>query len=843
MSASYPSRLTLNVVHARVGHSSKRSIYGFIGRDVAVNHHPNTDLYRAKTMPVLQPCALKGWDTKIHCYVTRLYSQQTDEQEIPEANTLTQLDFSILDMDATRTNAYTWKPEDLELLTNQLEEVETLNQSDILLLINPLVEACSRLQQKDKAADLSERILFNCLARIPSDIATRFQDNHTETGTDVSSSWPYPSQELYTKVMTIVGGLRSEDAANRVNRLFRLMTAEYRAELLYTQQAIKIPNHASVKSAAPSMSTFKTLLRAWSVSRTAMGAKEAENVLVEMEELSGRRGDISGHTPNTNKSKVRNFSIAPPDIECYNMVLTAYSRVSSKHHPLVANRFCALFRRMRQLEDAGNFSLDWFSYRAYLKCVQGIMDHSNESLDDTIVADLERIVPQLATVAIPNSFFSLHHSEGVHPRAWAFSIVIKGLLHKTVAESRVRTADRLVRERIGVDAFLDDILEDDVSRAQMWQSAETLVALTVAWRQSQLVGSEDALKRVQSWAIQSSYLTLHHRHIAMQVWSDSRSPEAPQIVQALLDGTLHPSSPHRPTRQTFTIAMHTWIRSNQANLANKVEHILFTMRDKYREEHDARYIADDTHLNLVLKAWQALCTDGQQYTGENGFLYPAQHACAHLDHMQASNGWNPRNYGHYSTCLKAWASQVVKEDDHDTFPAREAAFLLSVMQHRSGACPPAPHCNMVLLACARDDIPPTRRFEAYEIALDTFNKGNRDTFSYILAVVIVKLSVFELKQDHLDFIESVVRTCRDSGQLTQALIYEAIEVLGKTQLESLFHFPPSYVDMILENRSTRLVRKDGKKLRWTGQIPHGLNTMNLPKSWSRNTESSKFLRQ
>eukprot|EP00977_Amphora_coffeiformis_P017585 scaffold5795_cov165-Amphora_coffeaeformis.AAC.12 len=831
-----PSRRMLNAVYSRVGHSLRRTICNYA--DVVENHHPKTDVQRAKTS-LLRPCTLKGSLAAMPCDVKRYYSQKNDNQETTPTNNINQLDLSILDMDVTRINAFAKTPEDMEVLVDQLEDVESLTHSDIRLLITPLVQLCSTFQEKDKAAELAERILFNCLARIPSDIATRFQDNPTESESDSSTAWPYPNQELYTKVMKIVGALRSEDAANRVNRLFRLMAAEYHSELLYMKQAGKNPDDYAIKAAAPSMSTFKSLLRAWAVAGTAIGTKEAEDVLVKMEELSGRRGYMSGSAAITDKpDDVRSFSIQPPDHECYNMVLTSYSKVNLKRHPLVVDRVFALFRRMQQLENAGHFSLDWFSYNAYLRCIQAIMDNSKESLDDTIAGELERIIPPLATVTVPKGFSYPYHAgkEGVHPRAWAFGMVIKALLHKTLDEARIRTADRLIQQRVGESASADFVFEDDVPHSELWPSAETLVVLDAAWRQSQLSESKDAFTRIQSWATQSSYPTLHHMHMDMEVWEDSQSPQAPHIVRALLDGTMDTSSRYRPNGRTFAIAMRIWMRSNEPNRGSIVEDFLSMMYDKFDEERDKRYTVNETHIDLVLQAWQGMSKDGKRYAGENGFLYPAQHACAHLDIIQGSKGWDPRNSKHYNTCIKAWSDQVVDGDDHDTFPAREAASLLAEMEHRSGEYPPIPHCNMVLQACARVDIPPTRRAEAYEIALDIFNKADRNTLTYILAVVVAKRSMSELNQDRVDFIASVVRMCRDSGHLTQRLIIEAIEVLGKAELASLFHLTESYADMIVENRSARMVRgENGKDLRWTGELPQGLKIGNIARSWSRNT--------
>ena len=737
---------------------------------------------------------------------------------------------SIFDMDATTINATVETAEDLEILVDQLEEMESLSYTDIQTLIRPLIQVCKRIREKDRAADLAERILFNCLARLPSEIAERFATNQNTS--DPSTMLPYPDHALYTKVMSIVGNLRSAEAANRVNRLFRLMTAEHRAEFVYMQQTASNPDDYPNRAAEPNFSTFKSLLRAWSIAGTATGAKEAENVLVEMETLSGLR-PFPGSEANHSIS-----SIAPPDVECYNMVLTSYSRVNIKRHPLVADRFHALCGRMQQLEEEGRFRLGWFSYHAYLKSIDSITKASKEKLDDCLVDNLLKLAPRLCTVAVPDSFLRRFQEEGVHPRAWALGILVKATLHGTTDKYRLKRSDTLVRQMVGEVPF-DDLPSEEVPLSQLWPSQATLVELSTAWRQSELPDAQRALERIKSLATESSYLSLHHNHIAMTAWEESRSPDGPEIVQALLDRILDPSSRIEPTGETFAIAMRTWIGSDCNERASKVEDLLFLMHKLYHERQSSRYLANETHLGLTLQAWQELCKDGKRYKGKHGFLYPAEHACLHLEYLRSSNVWDPRNYTHYSTCIKAWSQQVVDPDDREKLPAREAAALLADLEERAGECPPAPHCNMVLQACLRSDLPEELKKEAYNIAMTTFNKGSHDPFSFILAVEIIKRFANEFRADHLQFIEAVVRTCRDSGRLTQTLIYEAVEVLGKEQLMRLFNFSEWSAEMIVQNRSAHLVRSNGKKLQWKGRHPQGLRLNNLPRSWSQNLEYNK----
>lgn len=760
--------------------------------------------------------------------------QQQQEDTVPQFSNV-----SIIDFDATRIHEYGQSPQHLEQLVEQLEQMESLTISDMQPLIRPLVQACKLLRDKERAADLAERILFNCLARIPSNVSERFEECRSDD-LNRSTSLPYPDQSMYTTVMSIVGSLRTEESANRVNRLLRLMMAEHRTELLYLEQVGKDPDDYFVRAAKPNLGTLKALLRAWAVSQTATGAKEAENVLVEMEELSGMRssdgvgssGGLSSDPTKNNDGK--RYTIRPPDVECYNMVLSAYSRVPAERHPRVTDRARALFRRMQHLEEHGdNFKLEWFSYHSFLKCVEKAIRASKHELDGSFIADLESIIPALSTLEIPDSFLKMYEDQGVHPRASAFGIVVAAILHQTSSEIRIKQADNLMRQMVGEMPF-SHASAQGVPLPQLWPSQETFVAVAKAWRHGQLREADRALERIESLASHSSYLSLNHFHLAMKTWKDSREPMAPRIVQAFLDRIWDPLSNHVATGETIALAMHTWVNSTEDESARRVEGILSEAISKYQETKS--YILNETHLDLTLKAWQGLCKAGKRYEGTYGLLYPAEHARSHLDNLQASAVWDPRNYRHYSTCLKAWVYQVLVPTDDETLPAREAASLLENLEKHSCEQAPAPHCNMVMQACVRDDISNSQKPEVYSIAMKTFNNGSHDPYSYILAVEIVKRYANELRDDHLQFISDIVQTCRDSGQLTQTLMYEAIEVLGKEELKRLFHFTDSYADMILKERSTKLRRK-GKKLQWKDrQTPRGLQVANLPVSWSQNTE-------
>ena len=70
-------------------------------------------------------------------------------------------------------------------------------------------------------------------------------------------------------------------------------------------------------------------------------------------------------------------------------------------------------------------------------------------MDDELIDDLERMIPDLCSLPIPQSFLKRFADQGVHPRSFAFGVLIDAILHKTNDESRVRKADSLVRQMVG----------------------------------------------------------------------------------------------------------------------------------------------------------------------------------------------------------------------------------------------------------------------------------------------------------------------------------------------------------------------------------------------------------
>ena len=764
---------------------------------------------------------------------------------------------TIEEANAHTIHTHVKSPEHLEILVNQLEEMDGLSYADIHTLIGPLIQVCWLMPDKERAADIAERILLNCLARIPSDIAERFEEY--EKTSDVSILPPFPSHAQYTKVMSMIadanprsftleGKSRSEDAANRVNRIFRLLIGESRNERLYFKSNGKSAENYPVRSAEPSMSTFKALLRAWSVTGTAEGAEKAENVLVEMEELSGVRPSLTNEKPF--------LSIAEPDLECYNMVLFAYSRTNVRENPSVTSRALSLFRRMQQLS---TLELDWFSYQALIQSVKFRINSTKEPLDDDIIVQLELIIPQLASMDVPLSFSTRGE---IHGRAWAFGIVIQALLHKTKDEDRLLRAYKLVRCMVG--ELPSNFPSTKVSGPELRPTQQSLAALYVAWQKSQLADKEKALKWIQLLAVESHFQNLDSVHRAMDFWEDSKALGAPRILQSWLDRMLDATSPSEsegknprkvqqilqrikegiqerpgatilppPNRSTFYRVIRSWRRSNESNRAIMVENLLDKMQN-------LNIYINEGHFCFLLETWLSLAKDGKRYPGKHGLHYPADHACLHLkDRLQRMKEWNPSNYQHFSTCMKAWVQQALETNDSNTLPVREVSKLLEVMENRSGDLPPAPLCNMVLQSCLRDDIALDQRHEAYSTALITFDKGRYDPVSFILVVEIVKRFADLLKEDPLQFIEGIVQASIDSGFLTNSLLYEAIEVLQPEQMVRLFNFSQSFAEMIAKQRSSKLLRVKGKRLQWDGVPPHSLMVSNMPQAWSRNSEFRK----
>jgi hypothetical protein len=207
---------------------------------------------------------------------------------------------SIYDMDYFRLRDID-NIQELESLVDQLEHMPTLTSEDIGPLLVPLTRRTCELGFGKRGAEITERVLFDCLSRLPPDYADRKPEH------------PYPVKTMYNRAIIAWGNLRTHEGAKRAEKIFQLMMSEYHQEAEWVRQQqqqqqqqpqvddssnvqthllkeerpfFDVNNEMVVRAEQPDRRCFKSLLRAWAISGAPNGPARAYEILLEMERLS-----------------------------------------------------------------------------------------------------------------------------------------------------------------------------------------------------------------------------------------------------------------------------------------------------------------------------------------------------------------------------------------------------------------------------------------------------------------------------------------------------------------------------------------------------------------------------
>jgi hypothetical protein len=185
---------------------------------------------------------------------------------------------SIYDMDYFRLRDID-DIQEFESLVDQLEQMPTLTSDDIGPLLVPLTRRTCELGFGMRGAEITERVLFDCLSRLPLNYADRKPEH------------PYPVATMYNRSIIAWGNLRTHEGAKRAERIFQLMMSEYKQEAEWVREKQQKQQGVdgiiySVRAEHPDRRCFKSLLRAWAISGSPHGPARAYNILLEMERLS-----------------------------------------------------------------------------------------------------------------------------------------------------------------------------------------------------------------------------------------------------------------------------------------------------------------------------------------------------------------------------------------------------------------------------------------------------------------------------------------------------------------------------------------------------------------------------
>jgi hypothetical protein len=827
------------------------------------------------------------------------------------------------------------------------------------------------LRNPDRAALLCEKLLLACLSQKQKQLQQQQQQQlqqdpnliHQQQLHEVISLH-YPPVDLYNLVIMSWGSMKSLEGAQRAQQIFDLLQQSYdgfsHVPTNVEGDRDSATTHPTTAPASverpprPDRRTYKSLIRAWAVSRSPIGPAKAHEWLQRVEELSG----VSDLLQNANELESSNRDesasdidqddndlapspeiprrakdrLQPPDRAMYNAVLSGYAYAGSpmtatsneqqqqqqqQQPPTALQQMVAIVDRMDRLHSitqSREYRLDPFSYhallRAYSKHVRSTR-HSTEDIRNAVQKIeelLRRMVRAHDEVLNANADSNRSQGEDHHhdsdtadaakavPWSWAVGVLVEALskskdpsdVHRAVDYLRVLAGRASPhpgmvvgprqqrapasnsrghhhdhhhdKQHTALRAFANNDVEDYPSQESIWKVIQALERLDSdsmrADRTSTTSSSErirDTIDEMVRIAIEAPYERIFFVNQAAEFWIQTGWTYAPDLVEQLMASAWERSrkaASLKPTGQTFAIAMRAWLRCAERDESpHRCELLFQQMNTLHQETSDRYYRPRDEHLRYVINCWLNRCHDGRRYHGLAGHLYPAEHIEAHLQwHIKLGSSastsdsfdttaqdWVKNAAGHYSMAIRAWSKQVV--DEADSVDATDRAVrLLDELERTTERRIPAFPCNWALEIFSQPQATLEMRKKAYDAAIDTFRRGERNARTYVLLLKVLRQQVPTLDQDHRDVIEGLVKACCSSGMLTQDLIWRAVELLNAESLQRLFGLSYQYASLIVQMRDADL---DLDTMSWKGVPPSALLVRNLPQEWSCNIDRQR----
>jgi hypothetical protein len=786
--------------------------------------------------------------------------------------------FSVYELDASTIQSIK-RIEDLEDLVTQVENMPDLYQQDIGPLIKPLSRLTSMKQYGEKGAILTERLLLTCLGRLPAEIPDRYK------GPVQGSKLPYPTSSLYSRAMIAWGNLANAHGAARAETLYKLQIQEYNREFEYVQSTLsgESPLHVEILAPPPDRRTYKSLIRAWAVSKTPTAPARALAVLEEMEKLSGLpellgKGSTSGDNTTTIDSNVTGesqpssnvtFRIDMPDLATYNVVISAYAKAYVADKPTNLEKIKALIQRLDKIAQVtGNhaYRLDAYSYTSILQAYGKWINYANAPVDPKYAQEIFDILKTIHDIIASPEYhakreeprFSEEYKRNMDgnsenprddrqiffplPISYAYGVAVDALLKTAPYHQNLLLADDIVvamtgrKNRVNMDDPSSPLSIPETINNRVWPNNDTLMKVIKAWERS---GDPAASKHVERLmyiiVVEYKYSRVHFFNSTMEDWLESNWKSTPDLLEAMLKRGFETATSYRdrPNGRSFAIVMKAWLRQRSGENARRIEKLLLRMleisepREGY-EGHDW-YYPREPHVRYLLTAWLNLVTTGHKYQGMMGeSLYPAEH-CEKIIMWLRGKLWSSKYLvGMYALAIRAWASQTIPSDDKDPpNPIQRASKLLTLLEQDNlteTKLLPAFPCNWVLEACCRPQPDLERRKEAYQTAISTFGKSHLNARTFALIVQVIKNQVQTLDSEHLKILEELFMKCCNKGLLTQEMILELLSVASIDTLQRLFGLSYSYAQLVIQARDDPSQRLD--------RIPNGLLLENLPVEWS-----------
>lgn len=810
------------------------------------------------------------------------------------------------------------------------------------------------LRNPDRAALLCEKLLLACLSQKQHQLQQL--QNSNLSAHDVAILH-YPPVDLYNLVIMSWGSMKSLEGAQRAQQMFDLLQQSYDGFSRASTAAEVIDNSAPASTAderppRPDRRSYKSLIRAWAVSRSPIGPDTARQLLEWGEEMSGvtqlvkdssERNEIESFAANDQESvrlsddgdldpspprpsRATKTRLQPPDRAMYNAVLSGYAyanpttpmaaapTTTNQWQPSALQQMLAIVDRMDRLHEitkSREYRLDQFSYhallRAYSKHVRSMRPYTDdyrsvvrkiEELLRRMVRSQEDEIAAASNAAVESNRVRAeehHHGEAAEaskdvPWSWAVGVLVEALakskdpsdVHLAVDYLRVLAGEALPhagmvygpqpttpsnsrgrhhhhdQQHTALRAFAANDVGEYPSQESIWKVIQALERLDSDSKRVDAAPTNsserirDTIDELVRIAIEAPYERIFFVNEAAEFWIQTGWTYAPDLVEQLMasawERSRHATS-LKPTGQTFAIAMRAWLRCAERDESPHRCELLFQQMHMLHEETSDRYYRPrDEHLRYVINCWLNRCHDGKRYLGLAGHLYPAEHIEAQLQwHVKLGSSastsdsfdttaqdWVKNAAGHYSMAIRAWSKQVVDEADSVDVIER-AVRLLDELERTTGRIPAFP-CNWALEIFSQPQATLEMRKKAYDAAVDTFRRAERNARTYVLLLKVLRQQVPTLDQDHRDVIEGLVKACCSSGMLTQDLIWRAVELLNAESLQRLFGLSYQYASLIVQMRDGDL---DLETMSWKGMPPSALLVKNLPQEWSCNIDRQR----
>lgn len=746
---------------------------------------------------------------------------------------------------------------DFEHLVDQLECMPTLTSEDIGPLLVPLTRRTCEIGFGRKGAELTERVLFHCLSRLPPDYTQRAAQDML----------PHPNSTMYNRAIIAWGNLRTLEAAQQAEKIFQLMMAEYlqEAEWVRTQQQQEqaamstntdhVAKEWIVQAPKPCRRCYKSVLRAWAVSGAPNGPSRAYEILMEMERLSDISRIVSGKqgkegidndmnsvlfgVPKDRGSMVASrpfpLSIERPDQAAYNAVLSAYAKAFILKEPHALNRIKDLVQHMDVLYEATGdeeFTLDWISYHSILRAYSKYAAYSRGPLDRAFVLGVEDTLCRI------HKDEKRYRKQGKTPISahlsmpWAYGVAVEAWTKTLPVAEGIQRADDIIMALLG-KKDLKGLPNPPVGP---WPRQDTIMLVIRGWQRSGLPEREKRIQRLLRVVVETPYDRVHFLNESMESWTTSNWEHAPEVVEKMLEWSFSRMTKYfKPTGQTFGIAIKAWLRSDSDQAPYRAELILQKLVQIYDKTKDPYFKPRDVHLRYVMNAWMNRCHIDHRLYGLAGNHYPAEHIQSMLSLYRGAD-WIVNVEGHYAMAIRGWAKHRVAEGEAEPNPLHRAVALLNELNDITGNLDTYAS-NWVIEACCRRQPTMEARREAYDIALDTFRRSKRNSRTFVVLMKALRTQIPTFDEKHLQLVEELFRECCSSGMVHQDLVWQVASIANESMLHRLFGVPYQYANFVVQSRNNRSgVTTEGEM--WNANPPTMLLIQNLPSEWSVRVSSN-----